>query len=170
MKSLSWAVTTVLLLAGCASTSVHTPEPVAITDDMQLSEFATDSQIAFFNLADEPGRIEWRESAIKFMGDQLVKRGASVVEESQRSLGVEVVRVKRVVGATFLAPLAAPEGCEVTLKVKAGEDFTQEYFVRAGAYFWETACDKGVTKAIVSIFNDPEVRAHLELSTIGAVQ
>ena len=158
---------TLLFAAGCASTSMHVPTPVPITDKMLLNEFRTSSRVSLINAAQEPDDRKWTESVVSFLAEQLQQRGAEVVEDAPRHLQLEIVKVRRIVGAVLLAPLAAPEGCEVAVRVTTGDGYAQEVAKRAGAYAWQKACDKGVTGIVVDILNDPNVRRYLELSDAG---
>ena len=120
--------------------------------------------MSLINAASEPDDQKWTESVITFLSEQLKQRGAAVVEDSPRKLKLKIVKARRITAQILLAPLAAPEGCEVIVRVETGDGYVQEYAVQAGAYFWQKACDKCVTKAVVDILNDKKIRGFLEFS------
>ena len=152
------------LLTGCASTSMHTPEPVAVNEKMVLKEFETSSSVTLINAASEADKKKWTTPAIAFLSEQLEQRGGVVAGNSALVLNVEVARVKRITAQIILAPLMMPEGCEVAMRVKTGDGYVGEYTENVGAYYWQKACDVAVTKTIVGALNDPKVRGYLQLS------
>ena len=161
-----WMVTLSLML-GCASKSVHTPTPVPITEASALHEFRTTSSVSLVNGASDPDHAKWTAAVVTFLTEQLEQRGAEVVEGSARQLKLEIVKVKRRSKATILLPLAMPEGCHVAMQAGSGDGYVQVYTVEAGAYFWQAACDKGVTTAVVDMLNDPTIRGYLEFAEEG---
>ena len=162
-RTILWSLS-VSFLAGCASVSMHTPEPVPISESMPLSEFRSQSSVSLINSANDPDHKKWTESTLTFVTEQLEQRGGAVVEDSPLQLNLEVIKVKRIVAQLLLAPLAMPEGCEVAVRVETGNGYVQEYASQQGAYFWQKACDKAVTQAVVDLFNDQKIRRYLEFS------
>ena len=149
-------------LAAC-STSMHTPEPVPVAETMSLNEFQTDVSVSLINSASDEDKKKWTEAAIALLSEQLEQRGAEVTEDAPLHINLEIVRVTRVTVASWLT-LASPEGCEVVMQVESGDGYVNNYSVNAAAYFWQKACDKGVTSAVVNLLNDPKVRAYLQFS------
>ena len=150
------------ILAAC-STSMHTPEPVPITDKMSLNEFQTNGSVALTNNASEPDKKKWTEPAIALLSEQLIQRGAMVVQDAPLQINLEIAKVTRVTVASWLT-LASPEGCEVVMRVETGDGYVNSYSVNAAAYFWQKACDKGVTSAVVDLLNDTKIRGYLGFS------
>ena len=50
------------------------------------------------------------------------------------------------------------------MQVETGDGYVNEYSVNAAAYFWQKACDKGVTRAVVDLLNDTKIRTYLQFS------
>ena len=168
MKRTSAWLIAPFFLVGCVNTMMHTPEPVPISEDMLLQEFQADSSISLTNAVVANNRTtekdrEWTDSVIAFLSGQLEQRGATIVEDSPQKLNLQVVLRKQFAAASWLT-LAAPEGCEITVRAETGDGYSQEYNVKASAYFWQVACDKGVTTIVVNLLNDPEMRQYLALS------
>ena len=164
MKGTALCLLTLSFIAGCASTSMHTPKAVPVTEAMGLDEFQASGSMSLANAATEPDHRKWTESVMAFVVEQLEQRGAEVVEGAPRRLNLELVKARRITAQLLLAPFLMPEGCEVTMRAETGDGYVQEYAVSEGAYAWQKACDKGVTGAVVNMLNDPEIRVYLGLA------
>ena len=149
-------------LAAC-STSMHTPEPVPIAENMSLNGFQTAVSVSLINSASDADKKKWTEPAIALLSEQLIQRGAMVVQDAPLQINLEIAKVTRVTVASWLT-LASPEGCEVVMRVETGDGYVNSYSVNAAAYFWQKACDKGVTSAVVDLLNDTKIRGYLGFS------
>ena len=164
MRATTIWLLSLLIVAGCSSTSMHTPTAVPIEAKMSLNEFATGSTVSLVNAEGAAEEREWTGAVITFLSEQLEQRGAVLGDDAPLQLSLDLVKARRITAQILLLPLAAPEGCEVTVRVEAGNGYVQTYNVQAGAYFWQKACDKGVTTIVVDILNDSNIREYLDLS------
>lgn len=164
MGRLGSCLITLFVIAGCASTSSHVPTAVPIAENTTpLNDFRASGGVALVNTASDPDNRTWTASVITFLSEQLVQRGAKVDESASRKLSLQVVKAEKFSAASWLT-LAAPEGCQITVRVETGTGYVHEYFEERSAYFWQKACDKGVTGAVVDMLNDANVREYLELT------
>ena len=153
------------LMAGCASTSRHVPTATPIADNATpLKEFRASGSVALINSASDGHYQKSTDSVITFLSEQLKQRGATVEENSTRRLDLRVTKADKFSAASWVT-LAAPEACQVIVRVETGNGYVHEYGEQMAAYFWQKACDKGVTAAVVDILNDQMVRDYLELSS-----
>ena len=143
------------LFSGCA----YKPEALPMKPAMLGDYFQVDGKITLSNVATTDRLKTWTDSLIKMLSDELVKRGATISEDSDNILYVEIYD-------TYQNPLYFywANKCILRVNIKTSKEHSRQFeVVDVSGLSCQRACGFCMTKAVAEILNDRQT-----LKDIGA--
>jgi hypothetical protein len=101
----------------------------------------------------------WTDAAIAQIKTELEKAGLKAQPDGKKSLKVTVVEAE--LGVSGIDFVAAVAKCRVRLKVEAGDGSVKDGNIESNALAPLSACDKAMSRAVVSLLNDASIVGYL---------